>query len=216
MIRVLIVDDHAVVRRGLRALLETRDNIEVVGEAASGAEALRMCAEAAPGLVLMDLLMPGLSGAEATLHIKAKHPEIRVAILTSYAQDEFLLPAIQAGAESYLLKDIEANDLIDAVERTARGEAVLQPAVAQRVMKALRQGASEMPPAEKLTERETGVLDLVAEGLTNIEIADRLFISEKTVKTHVSSILGKLGVEDRTKAAVAAWRERMKRAQWTP
>jgi NarL family two-component system response regulator LiaR len=214
-IRIVIVDDHSVVRHGVRALLETEVDFQVIGEAASGEEAVAQCKELAPDVVVMDLVLPGINGAEAARLIRLDRPECRILILTSYHQDEFLFPAIQAGVESYLLKDVHARELIDAIRRTASGEAVLPPAIAQRVMRALRAGAKQQAASgpEKLTERESEVLHQLAEGLSNLDIAEKLFISEKTVKTHVSNVLGKLGVADRTQAAVYAWRERLMKVQ---
>ena len=207
-ISVLLADDHLVVRQGLRAFLETQPDLEIVGEASSGEEAVALCREHAPDVALMDLLMPGVGGIEATRQLKQISPRTQIVILTSFHEDSQILPAIQAGALSYLLKDVRPLELIAAVRKAARGEAVLHPFVATRLMQSLQaQPATESggAPAE-LSKRELEVLRLVAEGITNSEIAGRLFISEKTVKSHVSNILGKLHLADRTQAAVYAWR----------
>jgi two-component system, NarL family, response regulator LiaR len=207
-ITVLLVDDHAIVRQGVRAYLDTQPDLQVVGEAASGAEAIRLAGEQAPDVVVMDLVMPGMDGVEATRQLKHASPRSQVLVLTSYHQDEHIFPAIRAGALSYLLKDIAALDLAEAVRKAARGEAVLHPQVAARVVQEL-QGARKdaFNPFTDLSERELEVLKLIAAGASNEDIAARLVISEKTVKSHVSNILGKLHVADRTQAAVFAWRE---------
>ncbi len=207
-ITVLIVDDHSVVRQGVRAFLEAQEDIVVVGEAASGEEAVRLAAETVPDVVLMDLVMPGMDGVEATRRIRRASPRTQVVVLTSYHEDAHIFPAIKAGALSYLLKDVGPDELAEAVRAAARGEAVVHPRVASRLISELR-GEGERPtnPFAELTDRELEVLRLIAEGLSNAEIADRLVISEKTVKGHVSNILGKLHLADRTQAAVFAWRE---------
>ena len=208
-VTVVLVDDHTIVRQGVRAFLETQGDIAVIAEAASGEEAVRVCAEHAPDVVLMDLMMPGMDGVEATRGVKQASPRTQVIILTSYHEDEHILPAVRAGALSYLLKDVGADALVDAVRKAARGEVVLHPRVAAQVMKALHADAGRTGPGPlaDLSERETEVLRLLAEGITNAAIAERLVISEKTVKSHVSNILGKLHLADRTQAAVYAWRE---------
>ncbi|HEX6798462.1 MAG TPA: response regulator transcription factor [Ktedonobacterales bacterium] len=206
---VLLVDDHAIVRQGVRAYLETQPDLVVVGEASSGEEAIQLAAEQAPDVVLMDLLMPGgMDGVEATRRVKQATPRSQVIVLTSYHQDEHIFPAIRAGALSYLLKDVGPAELAEAVRKAARGEAVLHPQVAARVVQEL-QGASRdaVNPFTELSERELEVLKLIAAGESNENIAARLVISEKTVKSHVSNILSKLHVADRTQAAVYAWRE---------
>ena len=206
---VLLVDDHAIVRQGVRAYLETQPDLVVVGEAISGDEAIHLAAEQAPDVVLMDLLMPGgMDGVEATRRVKQVSPRSQVIVLTSYHQDEHIFPAIRAGALSYLLKDVGPAELAEAVRKAARGEAVLDPQVAARVVQEL-QGASRdaVNPFTELSERELEVLKLIAAGESNESIAGRLVISEKTVKSHVSNILSKLHVADRTQAAVYAWRE---------
>ena len=209
-ITVLIVDDHAVVREGVRASLEARQEFTVVGEAESGAEAVRRVTEVVPDVVLMDLLMPGMDGVEATRQIKRLSPRTQVVVLTSYHDDEHIYPVLRAGAISYLLKSVKMEELADAVRRAAQGEAMLHPRVAARVIQEL-QGTPCGPvapnPFAELTERELEILKLVAQGRTNHEIMAQLVISEHTVKGHVSNILGKLHVADRTQAAVFAWRE---------
>jgi two-component system, NarL family, response regulator LiaR len=207
-ITILIVDDHAVVRQGVRAFLETQPDLAVVGEAGSGDEAIRQAAETAPDVTLMDLLMPGMDGVEATRRVKQVSPRTQVIVLTSYHQDEHIFPAIRAGALSYLLKDVGPRDLADTVRKAAQGEAVLHPQVAARVVQELQGAAKDaFNPFTELSERELEVLKLIADGASNEDIAGRLVISEKTVKSHVSNILSKLHVADRTQAAVYAWRE---------
>ncbi|MGE5221827.1 MAG: response regulator [Omnitrophica WOR_2 bacterium] len=206
-IRVLIVDDHAVVRQGLRTFLELQDDIEVIGEAGDGTHSLEMIQQLKPDVVLMDLVMPGMDGITATRQIKTLGSGAQVIALTSFTEDDKVFPAIQAGACSYLLKDVSPDDLVEAVRAAARGEARLHPDIARKLMEQVAQGkvAAEPGPID-LTGRELEVLRLVAQGLSNREIADRLVISEKTVKTHMNSILGKLNLEDRTQAAVYALR----------
>lgn len=208
LITVLIVDDHKVVRQGVRAFLETQPDLVVVGEAESGEEAVRLVTEHVPDVVLMDLVMPGVDGVEATLQVKQVSPRTQVIVLTSYHQDEHIFPAIRAGALSYLLKDVGSAELADAVRKAAAGEAVLHPRVAARVVQELHGAHQDTPnPFTKLSDRELDVLRLIANGLTNAQIAEDLVISEKTVKSHVSNILSKLHLADRTQAAVYAWRE---------
>lgn len=207
-ITLLLVDDHAVVRRGLRAYLETHAEIQIVGEAGDGAEAVKLCVELAPDVVLLDLVMPGMDGVEAARRIKQISPRSQLVILTSFHEDTQLLPAIKAGALSYLLKDISSEELLAAVRKAAQGEAVLHPRVALQLMQSLqKQDAAPRNPFAELSERELEVLRLIAQGLSNATIGERLFISEKTVKSHVGNILGKLHLADRTQAAVYAWRE---------
>ncbi len=210
-ITVVLVDDHTIVRQGVRTFLETQPDIAVVGEADSGEEGVQLTREFAPDVVLMDLVMPGgIDGVEATRQVKQVSPRTQIIVLTSYHQDEYIFPAIRAGALSYMLKDVRATDLADTVRKASQGEAVLHPNVAQRLVRELH-GTSTVSttpdPLAQLSEREGEVLRLVAEGLSNAEIAERLVISEKTVKSHVSNILGKLHLVDRTQAAVYAWRE---------
>jgi len=207
-ITILIVDDHAVVRRGVRAFLEAQQDFAVVGEAGSGGEAVLLAADLAPDVVLMDLVMPGMDGVQATRLVKQKSPCSQVIVLTSYHEDEHIFPAIRAGALSYLLKDIGLPDLADAIRKAARGEVVMHPHIAARVVQEL-DGVSHhgMASFAQLSEREREVLHLIAEGLSNAAIAERLVLSEKTVKSHVRNILGKLHLTDRTQAAIFAWRQ---------
>jgi NarL family two-component system response regulator LiaR len=213
-ITVLLVDDHAMVRQGVRAFLDTQPDISVVAEAGSGEEAVKMAAEHAPDVALMDLIMPGMDGVEATRLLTAKSPRTSVIVLTSYHDDEHVFPAIRAGALSYVLKEIGPAELAEAVRKAANGEATLHPRVASRVVRELH-GARRGEPNvfHDLSNRELEVLKLVAEGLPNREISARLFISEKTTKSHVSNILGKLHLADRTQAAVYAWREGVMRRE---
>jgi DNA-binding NarL/FixJ family response regulator len=207
-ITVLLVDDHSMVRQGVRAFLETQPGITIAGEAASGEEAVAMCRDLAPDVVLMDLVMPGMGGIAATRHVRAVSPHTQVIVLTSYHDDEQILPAIQAGALSYLLKDVSANELASAVRKADKGEVTMHPRVAARMVQALQGGRQKSPLiAADLSKREMEVLKSLSEGLSNAAIAEALFISEKTVKSHVSNILSKLHLADRTQAAVFAWRE---------
>jgi NarL family two-component system response regulator LiaR len=207
-ITILLVDDHRVVRQGVRAFLTTQPDLLVVAEAEGGTEAVQLAAQHVPDVALMDLVMPGMDGVEATRQLKRVSPRTQVIVLTSYHDDEHVFPALRAGALSYLLKDVSVDVLADAVRRAARGEAVLHPRVAARVIKDLQGGLHDGPnPYMQLSERELDVLRLIAGGLSNSDIAARLILSEKTVKGHVSNILGKLQLADRTQAAVYAWRE---------
>lgn len=215
-VRVLIVDDHAVVRQGLRTFLELQSDppalpIKVVGEATNGVEAVDLACRLQPDVVLLDLVMPGMDGIEATPRIVEGSPHSRVIILTSFGEEDRVVPAIRAGAQGYLLKDIAPAELVQAVRAVHQGKVQLHPEAARRLMSAVaaREGSPAGQPAaplEELTGRELEVLRLIAEGLNNREIAERLVISDKTVKTHVSSILGKLHLEDRTQAAIYALR----------
>lgn len=207
-ITVLLVDDHEMVRQGVRAFLETQADITVVAEAGGGEEAVRKAAEHAPDVALMDLIMPGMDGVEATRRLVNQSPRTSVVVLTSYHDDEHVFPAIRAGALSYVLKEIGPEELADAVRKAASGEAVLHPRVAARVVRELH-GARRGDPNvyHDLSERELEVLKLIADGLSNAEISRKLYISEKTTKSHVSNILGKLHLADRTQAAVYAWRQ---------
>ncbi|HYX88631.1 MAG TPA: response regulator transcription factor [Gaiellaceae bacterium] len=203
-IRVLIVDDHTVVREGLRAFLELQEGIAVTGEAADGEEAVREAERLRPDVVLMDLVMPRLDGVAAMRALRERVPAARVVVLTSFLDDERLLPAIRAGAAGYLLKNVEPRELARAVRLAAGGEALIDPAVAARLVDSLLDdGGGEQP---ELTPREQEVLDLIGRGFANKRIALELGISEKTVKTHVGHVLAKLGVSDRTQAALYAAR----------
>jgi DNA-binding NarL/FixJ family response regulator len=204
-IRVLVVDDHAVVREGLRTFLELQEGIEVVGEASDGEEAIERAAEADPDVVLMDLVMPRLDGVEAMRRLRARQPRARVIVLTSFHDDERLLPAIQAGAAGYLLKNVEPRELARAVRAAHAGEALLDPSVAARLVGTIATGP-DARPHDRLTPREHQVLELIGAGRSNKLIARELGISEKTVKAHVGQVLSKLGVSDRTQAALYAER----------
>ena len=207
-ISVLLVDDHSMVREGVRAFLVTQPDILVVGEAGSGEEAIKLAGQHVPDVVLMDLIMPNMDGVEATRRVKQISPRSRVVVLTSYHEDEHIFPALKAGALSYILKDVSAEELASAVRKAAAGEAILHPRVAARVIKEL-QGRREdsLNPFTELSERELEVLKLIADGMSNAEMAAKLVLSEKTIKGHVSNILSKLHLVDRTQAAVYAWRE---------
>jgi DNA-binding NarL/FixJ family response regulator len=209
-VRVFVVDDHTVVRRGLRAYLESVDDLEVVGEATDGREALEdiaalVAAGQPPDVVLMDLLMPGMDGVTATTVITDRHPELAVVAMTSFTQADLVHGALQAGAAGYLLKDAEADEVAAAIRAACRGEVHLDPAIAKQLTRSLV--APKPQPLQALTDREREVLALVAQGLSNQQIADALVISERTARTHVSNILSKLGVASRTQAALLAIRE---------
>ena len=207
-ITVLIVDDHDMVRQGAKGYLEAQPDIVVVGEAETGAEAVRLAREFIPDVVLMDLVMPGMDGVAATRQVKDVSPRTQIIVLTSYHQDEHIFPALQAGAISYLLKDVRARELVAAIQRAAQGEATLHPRVAARVIRQFRGGEPGTRSAfTELTDRELEVLALIARGHTNQKIAEALVISVGTVKGHVSNILSKLHLADRTQAAVYAWQE---------
>ncbi|HEX5807072.1 MAG TPA: response regulator transcription factor, partial [Anaerolineales bacterium] len=207
-ISVLLVDDHAMVRQGVRAFLVTQPDLSVVGEAGSGEEAVRLAAHLIPDVILMDLIMPNMDGVETTRRVKQVSPRSQVVVLTSYHEDEHIFPALKAGALSYILKDVSAEELASAVRKAAAGEAVLHPRVAVRVIKELQGRRAEViNPFTELSERELEVLKLIADGMSNAEMAAKLVLSEKTIKGHVSNILSKLHLADRTQAAVYAWRE---------
>jgi DNA-binding NarL/FixJ family response regulator len=207
-IRVLIVDDHAVVREGLRAFLALQDGLEIVGEAADGVQALQQARSHKPDVILMDLVMPRLDGVGAMRQLRRDLPECRVIVLTSFLDDDRLLPAIQAGAAGYLLKNAEPAQLARAVREAHAGRAIIDPTVAARLVHALADGSASNPTRQdELTRREREVLELIAGGRSNKRIALELGISEKTVKTHVGHLLAKLGVSDRTQAAMLAVRQ---------
>jgi len=205
-IRVFLLDDHEVVRRGVRDLLEQNGDIEVVGEAGTAEEGLSRIPPTQPDVALIDMRLPDGNGVEICREIRSKHSDIRCLILTSFADDEALFDAIMAGASGYLLKQIKGTDLVDAVERVAAGQSLLDPEVTARVLERLRQGPEEDERLARLTDQERKILDLIAEGLTNRQIAERMFLAEKTVKNYVSNLLSKLGMERRTEAAVFAAR----------
>jgi NarL family two-component system response regulator LiaR len=205
-IRVLIADDHAVVREGLRAYLQLQETLDVVGEAGDGEEAVREAERLRPDVILMDLVMPRLDGVGAMRELRRRLPASRVIVLTSFADDERLLPAIQAGAAGYLFKNVQPSELARAIHAAHAGEALLDPAVAARLVQEIARPAAQDPP-DRLTPREREVLLLIARGLPNKRIARELGVAEKTVKTHVGHLLAKLGVSDRTQAALYAVRE---------
>ena len=207
MLRILVVDDHAVVREGLRALITSEPGMMVVGEAGDGVEAVLKARSLTPDVVLLDLLMPRKSGIEAIAEIKADNPEARILVLTSYADDDKVFPAIKAGALGYLLKDSSPQELLEAIRDTYQGESSLHPTIARKLILELNRPTDLPPTDEPLTEREVEVLKLVAQGLANNEIAAELAISERTVRTHVSNILSKLHLANRTQAALYAIRE---------
>jgi two-component system, NarL family, response regulator LiaR len=207
-ITVCLVDDHAVVRQGVRAFLAAQPDIIVIGEAGTGAEAVHLVTACAPMVALVDLVMPEMDGVEITRRIKQIRPSTQVIVLTSFLSDEHLFPAIRAGALSYLLKDASAEEIAAAIRKAARNEAVLHPRIAARLAQEVRGGRGQpINPFTELSDRELDVLRLIAEGLSNAQIAERLVIGEGTVKTHVTNILGKLHLVDRTQAAIFAWRE---------
>jgi len=206
-IKVLLVDDHEMVRIGLAAVLGTEDGIEVVGEAASGEEGIRLAQEYKPDVVLMDLVMDGMDGIETTRKLLEFRPDCKVIVLTSYLDDEKMYPVIEAGAFSYLLKTSRATEIAQAIRAAAEGQSIIESRVATKMMNRFRQPPKAAnAPHEQLTEREMEVLKLIAEGKSNQEVADALFIGVKTVKFHVTNILSKLGVEDRTQAAIYAFK----------
>jgi len=206
-IRVLVVDDHVVVRRGICALLATVDDVKVVGEAQDGQEALEKIEALRPDVILLDLLMPRMDGIEVTRRATAEDPQARILVLTSFAADDKVFPAIKAGALGYLLKDTGPRELVRAIRQVHRGESSLSPAIARKVLKELSRPPDRPPTADPLTEREVEVLQVVAQGMSNQEIAEELVISEATVRTHVSNFLGKLHLASRTQAALYALRE---------
>lgn len=205
-IRVLITDDQAIVRKGIQALLATEPNIEVAGEAENGKEAIRQVEKLKPDVILMDLQMPEMGGIEAIGHITGSNAKARILVLTSFATDDKVFPAIKAGALGYLLKDSSPEELIQAIRQVHRGESSLHPTIARKVLQELSRppAPEQQPTSEPLTEREVDVLRLVARGMGNQQIADQLIISEATVRTHVSNILSKLHLASRTQAALYA------------
>ena len=207
-ITILLVDDHKIVREGLNAVLSLYEDFRIIGEAQNGNEAISLCRQHKPDIVLMDLIMPDMDGITATRKIKQDAPDTEIIVLTSFHEDSHIFPAIQAGALSYLLKDVDAGELVQAIRRAAKGESMLHPQVTNRVLSEV--GGHTQPQSNvftKLSERELEVLTLIASGKNNAQIAEELILSLKTVKRHVSNILAKLEVNDRTQAAVLAWRE---------
>ncbi len=208
-IRVLLVDDHAVVRRGLRTFFDLLDDIDVVGEAADGLEAVAQAKRLAPDVILMDLMMPNLDGLGAIAAIKQAQPGIEIVAVTSFIEEEKVTSALEAGATGYLLKDAEADEVAAAVRAAHAGEVTLDPAVARLLAQRMRERRNAPQPAEPLTEREREVLSLVGHGASNKDIAAGLFITERTARTHVSNILGKLGLSSRTQAALYAVEDKL-------
>ena len=206
-IRVLIVDDHVLVRKGTAALLETEESIEVVGEASDGQEAVEKVGRLRPDVVLMDLVMPRMDGIEATRRIIESQPGVRILVLTSFASDDKIFPALKAGALGYLLKDAEPEELVRAIREVHHGRSTLNPSIARKVLERLSHPSGRPSTSETLTEREVEILGLIAKGMSNREMADKLVISVATVRAHVSNILGKLQLASRTQAALYALRE---------
>ena len=209
-LRLFLLDDHEIVRRGLAELLTAAGGFEVVGEASTAAEALRRIPAARPAVALLDARLPDGSGIDVCRDIRSAHPEVRCLILTSYNDDDAVMSAVMAGASGYLLKEVRGANLVDAVRQVAGGRSLLDPSVTEHLLRRIREGEAQDPRAEALTGREREILDLIAEGLTNRQIGERLFLAEKTVKNYVSGLLAKLGMERRTQAAVygAQLRER--------
>ena len=206
-IRILIADDHAIVREGLRALLATEPTLELVAEAADGLEAVEKARAVRPDVLLLDMVMPRKDGLGAISDIIGENPEARILVLTSFAEDDKVFPAIKAGALGYLLKDSSPQELLQAIRNVYNGEASLHPTIARKLMRELNQPATLPPTTDPLTEREVEVLRLVAQGLSNDDIAQKLVVSERTVRTHVSHILDKLHLANRTQMALYAVRE---------
>jgi NarL family two-component system response regulator LiaR len=210
-IRVLVADDHAVVREGLRALIDVDPNMELVGEAADGIEAVEKVRALQPDVVLLDLLMPRMDGIEAIGEIVQENPDARILVVTSFAEDEKVFLAVKAGALGYLLKDASPQELLQAIRDVHRGEPTMPPIIARKLMRELQRPPDLPPTEDPLTEREVEVLKYVAQGLSNQEIADILVLSERTVRTHVTNILSKLHLANRTQAALYALREGLAR-----
>lgn len=202
-ITILIVDDHLVVRQGLRSFLDLHEDMQVVGEASSGGEAVELACRLLPDIVLMDLVMPGMDGIEATRRICSQCPKTKIIALTSFLEDDHIFPALEAGVSGYLMKNLTPPDLVRAIRTVHEGKSELHPDAAKKVIDGYQKHQSK-PSLEDLTQREIQVLDLIAKGLSNREIAEKLLISQKTVKVHVSNILSKLNLSDRTQAAIFA------------
>ena len=216
MTRVFLLDDHEIVRRGLRELLEQEPDLEIVGDAGTAEEALSRIPPTQPDVALLDVRLPDGDGIEVCREIRSAHPEIRCLMLTSFADDEALFSAIMAGASGYLLKQVRGNDLIDAIRRVGKGESLLDPSMTARVLDRIRAGADQADELAGLTEQERRVLDLIAEGLTNRQIGERMFLAEKTVKNYVSNLLAKLGMSRRSEAAAFAARLEERRGRPDP
>ena len=211
-IRVFLLDDHEVVRTGLRTLLETQDDMEVVGEAGTAADALALIDSSAPDVAVLDVRLPDGSGIEVCREIRSSRPETACLMLTSYADDEALAAAVMAGAAGYVLKQINSSELVADIRTVSAGGSLLDPALTKRVLERIRKGAAEDRRMASLTPQERRILDLIAEGCTNRQIADQMFLAEKTVKNYVSNVLAKLGMDRRTEAAVYAARLAERRA----
>jgi len=215
-VRLFLVDDHEVVRRGLTELFDAEDDMEVVGEAGTAEQALTRVASARPDVAVLDLRLPDGDGVGVCREIRSAHPEIQCVILTSYADDEAVFNAVMAGAAGYLLKDVRGRDLVDGVRRVAQGQSLLDPLVTNRVLERLRQGPQEDTRLASLTDQERRILDHIAEGLTNRQIGEQMFLAEKTVKNYVSNVLMKLGMQRRTQAAAYAARLAAERNEKKP
>jgi len=215
-VRLFLVDDHEVVRRGLTELFDAEDDMEVVGEAGTAEQALTRVASARPDVAVLDLRLPDGDGVGVCREIRSAHPEIQCVILTSYADDEAVFNAVMAGAAGYLLKDVRGRDLVDGVRRVAQGQSLLDPLVTKRVLERLRQGPQEDTRLASLTDQERRILDHIAEGLTNRQIGEQMFLAEKTVKNYVSNVLMKLGMQRRTQAAAYAARLAAERNEKKP
>lgn len=205
-VRILIADDHAIVRKGTRALLNEVEGFEIVGEAATGEEAVSLAQSLQPDVILMDLVMPGMGGIEAISQITARHPQVHILALTSFANDDKVFPAIKAGALGYILKSSDPDDLVQAIWQVQRGEPSLQPSIARKVLREISHPPHGAPTPEPLTEREMEVLRMVAQGFSNQDIASHLIITEATVRTHVSNVLSKLQLANRVQATLYALR----------
>ncbi|MGH9092650.1 MAG: response regulator [Acidimicrobiales bacterium] len=205
-LRVFLLDDHEVVRAGLRSLLEIEDGVEVVGEAGTAADALARVPAVHPDVAVLDVRLPDGSGVEVCREIRSRHPEVACVMLTSYADDEALFAAIMAGAAGYVLKQVGGSDLVDKLQRVGQGQSLLDPALTKRVLERVQQGPKRDERLERLTPQELRILDLIADGRTNRQIGEEMFLAEKTVKNYVSNLLAKLGMERRTQAATFAAR----------
>ncbi|NQV07482.1 response regulator transcription factor [bacterium] len=215
-LKIELVDDHEVVRQGLKALLDAQEDIEVVGEASTVAEAVRRVGYDAPHVVVLDVRLPDGSGIEACREIRARWPEVKVLMLTSFADDEALFASIMAGASGYVLKQIKGSDLVESVRRVGRGESLLDPEMTERVFRRIRGEEPDDPLLARLSKQERKILDLIAEGLTNRQIAERMFLAEKTVKNYVSNVLAKLDMGRRSEAAAYAARLKAQREHKYP